>query len=104
MERLPILYYRKLKNNAKVFIPSLQTYVMLYTNYPSFIGITQYCLPLNVYFGFLESTNMTAEASDRCELEVNEESFVDDCKYTKEDVNKILHPILYGEPIYYNPF
>lgn len=100
---LPILYYRKLKKNPKVFILNLQVYATLdLTNTPAFIGITQYCADVPVYFGFIETFKITAEIPYGCELEVSENCFEDDHKYTKEEVEQITHPILYMETMINN--
>ena len=66
---------------------------------PAFLGVTQYAWDGCCSFGYIETTIYPADAADGVELEVWETSFADDKHYTKQEVDDILHPILYNEPI-----
>ena len=98
MDKLPILYYRKLKKNPKVWIIDLQQYATLDLNneFSPFIGIKQYSTAFgeNTYFGYLETLNRSALSSN-CEIEVKDDCFADDKQYTQKEVDDILHPFIY---------
>ena len=100
MEKQEILYYRKLKKNPKVFIMDLQVLATLDLEnepYGAFLGVTsEHTLDIgvNVYYGQLDSYRHSSNCMD-CELEVGEEAFVDNKKYTPEDIANIMHPIFW---------
>ena len=108
MERLPILYYRKLKSHPTVWVPAMQMKMTLEISDGEdvFLGVTQYAWDGSCCFGYTENRSYPADANtnERVELEVCEDKFADDKHYTKQEVDDILHPILYNEPICYNPF
>ena len=98
MERLPILYYRKLKPNPTVWVPSMQMNVTLKTSdYDGdvFLGVTQYAWNGCCSFGYLENKRYPSEAVERVELEVGEGCFADSTQYTKSEVDNLLHPLMY---------
>ena len=79
-------------------------YVRIDIRWPRISWRTQYAWDGRCSFGYIETTRYPADAADCVELEVGEDKFADDKHYTKQEVDDILHPILYNEPICYNPF
>ena len=90
MEKLPILYYRKLKRNQKVWVPAMQMNITLElpSESPIFLGVTQYAWDGSCCFGYIETSRYPADAANGVELEVGEIHFADDKKYIKEEVSK----------------
>ena len=100
MEQIEILYYRKLKKTPRVFLMDLQVSATLDLEnepYGAFFGVTsEHTLDIcvNIYYGQLETSWHPSNRMD-CELEVCEEEFVDNKKYTPEEVANIMHPIFW---------
>ena len=101
MNKLPILFYRKLKQTPKVFIlPMHNSAILELSTKHAFAGITECKSGIDfpdIYYGYLETPLCPADGIDNCELEMTEQCFEDEKQYTKEEVNNILHPIMYTE-------
>ena len=95
MEKQEILYYRKLKKTPRVFLMDLQVSATLNLKnepYGAFFGVTsEHTLDIgvNIYYGQLEAYWHPSNRMD-CELEVGEEAFVDNKKYTPEEVRDAM--------------
>jgi len=90
-----ILYYRKLKDKPIVQICDVPCMTHLKLDYftGKFAAITEehYFKKSGIYNGFLyENRNV--------EFEFYDESFADDKKYTKEEVDNIEHPVFWFMP------
>ena len=101
MEKLPIQYYRKLKQEPLVWIPDLRLRVKLcFPDFENnaFAGITQEgsLFGENVYFGYLHRMSLRAEYEhiNVTEIEFYDDCFADDKKYTLKEVDDIQHPIM----------
>lgn len=53
------------------------------------------------YFGFLKTHKINPEPR-ACEIEVGEHWFADDKEYTEQEVDNILHPLIWIEPVFEN--
>lgn len=105
MSKLPVQYYRKLKQEPKVWIPDLQISAKLcfqcFEN-NAFAAITQegvYPDGTHSYFGYLHRMSLRAEYEhiNTTEIEFYDDCFADDKKYTFKEVENIQHPITYME-------
>ena len=99
MDNLPILYYRKLKKKPNVFIMDLRTRATLDLSnevIAAFVGITEEHTTsgVNIYYGQLESYTHSA-TNMNCELELYDNCFADNKKYSKSEVENILHPLIF---------
>jgi len=101
MNKLPILFYRKLKQTPKVFIlPMHNSAILELSSKHAFAGITECKSGIDfhsIYYGYLETSLCPVDAADNCELEMSEQCFEDNKKYTKEEVKNILHSINFNE-------
>ena len=100
-ENSDILYYRKLKDKPLVQICDVPCIANLKLDYftGKFAAITEeHFVPVGnkksgIYSGFLYENR-------KIEFEFYDESFADDKKYTKEEVDNMEFPLMYYMPVF----